>query len=375
MKIALVAPIEETVPPKKYGGVERIVSILARELSWRGHDVALFATKDSEKNNNYHLTSISEFSIRSNKEFSFNAKIREAAKWDAIATSIRILKKTSYDIVHNHSGWRFLTFSSLLKKNKIVTTHHGPLSLDYQNYIYNKHSDLNYVSISNSQRKDLPSLNYIDTVYNSVDTDEFPFVKDNKNSDYMVFLARMSPEKNAIEAAKVAHMLKKKLIVAAKVDLVDQAYFEKFKPYIDNKYVFFKGELSHQEILSLLQNAKCLLVPIDWEEPFGLMFIEAMSCGTPVITYARGAAPEIVVDNKTGYLVNRSELDNRGNWEVKEAGIQGLRHAVEKLCSLPNDSYLNMRTSARKRVEEKFTVEKMVDGYEEVYKKILSKKS
>ena len=283
-----------------------------------------------------------------------------------------MLKKQQYDIIHNHVGWKFLLFSSFLNQKIVITTHHGPLSA-YQNIVFERNKDYCHIAISNNQRNGLLQLNFVKTIYNGIDLDLFPYDENIPNIDaQMIFLARLSPEKGAIEAAKVAHMVKKKLLVTAKVDLVDQPYYEKFKPLIDNIYVTFRGEIGHDERSQLLQSARCLLVPIRWEEPFGLMFTEAMASGTPVITFARGSAPELIKDGETGFLVNFSDDMKRGDWIVKKTGIEGLCEAVERIYALPENQYRTMRKACRAHMEKHFTVETMVDEYEKVYKKILS---
>ena len=280
--------------------------------------------------------------------------------------------KKHYDIVHNHYGWRFLIFSDFIA-SKIITTHHGPLSFPYQNAVYLDHKDQAHVSISNNQRIDLPDLNYVATIYNGIDLRLFPFV-DGKitTSSPMAFLARMNHEKGAIEAATVAQTTKRPLRVAAKVDKIDELYFEQFRPFIDNKLVFFEGEIDPVKRLNLLQSARCLLAPIKWEEPFGLMFIEAMSCGTPVITFARGSVPEIIKDGETGFIVSQSSELKRGEWITKKMGVDGLCEAVERIYSMPQDQYETMRRACRAHVEKNFTVEKMGDEYEKTYLKLLS---
>ena len=375
MRIAVIAPIEETVPPQRYGGIEWIAYYVAHGLGEKGHKVDLYASSNSKKEEYYTIMPIVEQSLRADTYFAQNLDLRETAKLLSISKTIELLSKKDYDIIHNHAGYRFLAFANLQKNKKIVTTHHMPLSIAFQNLVFTKYKDLPYISISNNQRKDSPHLNFVATVYNGIDLKHYPVVKDETKHKYpnMFFLARMSPEKGAIEAASVALRLKKKLIVAAKVDETDKPYFENFKPLIDNKLVMFVGEVEYDRKLEYLQTARCLLMPIKWEEPFGLMFTEAMACGTPVIAFARGAAPEIIVDGKTGFLVNESEELSRGNFLIKKTGIEGLCEAVKKIYSVPEDQYMEMRKNARAYVVKNFTVERMVDEYEKVYEKILNR--
>ncbi|MEK7499211.1 MAG: glycosyltransferase family 4 protein, partial [Patescibacteria group bacterium] len=334
------------------------------------HEVDVYASGDSLKKSEYNLIPIWETSIRTDTRFGTDAHMRESAKFLAYSQLAESLQNKPYDIIHNNCGWRFLLFAPFVKQ-PIVTTHHGPVSYDYQNLIFSQHKNKPYVSISNNQRRDFPDLNYVATIYNGIELDRYPFGDTHQKKDYMLFLARMSGEKGAIEAAKVAHALKKKLIVAAKVDMVDQKYFEEFKKYIDNTYVTFIGEVHYEAKIKLIQEAKCLLTPIQWEEPFGLMFTEAMAAGTPVVTFARGAAPEIIEDGHTGYLVNQSPEYNRGSWITKEYGIEGLSQAVNRMYALETDTYNAMCVAARTLVEKKFSSTSMVDGYETLFQNLI----
>lgn len=372
MKIALVAPIEETVPPKKYGGTEWIVYHLAHCLGQHKHEVDLYAAGDSNTQPYYEIIPTIVKSLRVLPPFDQDLQMRETAKWLSMGKTVKMINSKKYDIVHNHASWRFLSLAPLIN-SPIITTHHGPLNIKYQNIIFSEYKDLYHVSISNNQRKDLPNLNYISTVYNGIDTDMFPFNQAaDSQFDHMVFLARMSPEKGAVEAAKATKQTKRKLIVGAKVDKVNEQYFSEFKKLVDDQYVFYKGEMNHDQRIDFLGKARCLLVPIKWEEPFGLMFTEAMASGTPVITFSRGSAPEIIIDGKTGFLVNESEEHNRGDWIVKKTGLEGLCEAIEKIYEMPKQDFLQMRKNCRTHVEQNFSVEKMVNDYEKTYQKILN---
>ncbi|PIS15540.1 hypothetical protein COT62_03130 [Candidatus Roizmanbacteria bacterium CG09_land_8_20_14_0_10_41_9] len=372
MNIALVAPIEETVPPTKYGGTEWVAYHIAHQMGKKGHKVDVYAAGDSKQDNTYTLIPTVPQSIRTIPEYFKDLKLRESQKFITLTHITKLLMKKKYDIVHNHYGWRFLIFSDFIP-SKIITTHHGPLSFPYQNAVYLDHKDQAHVSISNNQRIDLPDLNYVATIYNGIDLHLFPFV-DGKitRSSPIAFLARMNHEKGALEAATVAQTTKHPIRVAAKVDKIDEPYFEQFRPFIDNKLVFFEGEIDPVKRLNLLQNARCLLAPIKWEEPFGLMFIEAMSCGAPIITFARGSVPEIIKDGETGFIVNQSSELKRGEWITKKMGVDGLCEAVERIYSMPQDQYETMRRACRACIEKKFTVEKMGEEYEKVYSRLLS---
>jgi len=356
MKIALLAPFEESVPPQKYGGTELIVYYLCQILS-RKHSVFLLATGDSKTK--AKLVPIFPRSIRKER-ISQDMKIRESLKYVGMAKVLEELKKINPDIIHNHIGWRFLPFAPLLKA-PVVTTLHGPLDVPYQQFVYGRFKKSPFVSISNSQRKPFRILNYAATVYNGIDIKQFHF-NDKPEGDYFAFLGRMSPEKGPIQAIEVTKKAGVKLKMHAKVDAVDKEYFEKkIKPLIDGKQIKFPGEIGPKEKSDFLRNAKALLCPIQWEEPFGLFMIEAMACGTPVIAFGRGSVPEIIKNGKTGFICRPHDSDSM----VK---------AIKRIYRMPEKEYLEMRYRCRKSVEEKFTAERMVSEYEKVYRKILKTK-
>jgi glycosyltransferase involved in cell wall biosynthesis len=373
MKIALIAPLEESIPPKYYGGIEWVVYYLAHLLGKKGHQVDLYATGDSRKEHYYSLISIVGKGLRSTPPFIHDRQQREAAKWLGIAKILELLSHKKYDVIHNHASWRMLNFGNLIHP-QMITTHHGPLSPSYQKNTFLTYKDFPHISISYNQRKDLPELNYVGNIYNGTDIHEYPFSENvNSQSSYIAFLARMSPEKGGIDAALAAERSKKVLHVAAKVDEVDKGYFDSFKSHIDKKTVIFEQEINQLSKLKHLQAARCLLAPIKWEEPFGLMFTEAMACGTPVIAYSRGSAPEIIKDGVTGFLINESEQCLRGDFIIKKTGIDGLVEAIKQIYSMSDEKYSDMRKNCRAHVEKNFTIERMVDQYEALYKEILAK--
>ncbi len=347
MRIAILAPFEEPVPPQKYGGTELIVYYLSQILSQKGHKVYLFASGDSKTKG--QLIPIFPRAIRKEK-IAQDIKFREALKYLGVGKIVGELRKIKVDIIHNHLGWRFLPFAPLFKC-PVLTTLHGPLDISYQRFVYNKFKNYPFVSISKSQRKPLPSLNYAANVYNGIDLKKLNF-KEKPKDGYLSFLGRMSPEKGPFEAIQIAKKSGRKLKMAAKIDLVDKKYFEaKIKPLIDGKQIEFRGEIGPKEKNDFLRNSSALLAPLQWEEPFGLFMVEAMACGTPVIAFGRGSAQEIVEHGKTGFVVEN----------VKEAV-----KAVKKIEQIK-------RLACRERVEKNFTAEKMVDNYEKVYSRIIKK--
>jgi len=346
MKIAIAAPVEERVPPIKYGGTELVVYNLIERLVAMGHEVTLLANGESKTS--AKLIPIFKRSLRSMPEY-HDTQVKELYKYMSVGKVLAYLHREKFDIFHNHIGWRTILFEGALDF-PMVTTLHGPLDIPYQQITYNEYKNSNYISISMSQRRPMPDLNYVSNVYNGIDVSKFKFFPDPQ--DYFVFLARMSPTKGPVEAIQIAKKAGVKLIMAAKVDASDEEYFRKeVEPLIDDEQIKFIGEVDHAEKVELLGNAKALIAPIQWEEPFGLFFIEAMICGTPVITTRRGSVPEIILDKKTGFI-----CDN-------------LDEAVEKIKDVSSVD----RQFCHEHVKNNFSSEKMAAGYVAAYEKVLNK--
>jgi glycosyltransferase involved in cell wall biosynthesis len=342
MKIALVSPFEERVPPVTYGGIELVVSHLAENLTDLGHQVTLFASGDSKTR--AKLVPVFPSALRASGRLK-DRSLREAWRHVGAARVVSYLLRERFDVIHNHIGWDFLAFRDVFDA-PIVTTLHGPLNIPSHQEMYRVYRDENYVSISFSQRRPMPDLNYVGNVYNGVDTDTFPFFS--RPQDYVAFLGRMSPEKGVVQAIEAARRAGVRLVMAAKVDPVDENFFrKKVKPLIDGRQTVFIGEVGHREKVKLLGNARALLAPIQWEEPFGLVFIEAMACGTPVLTFSRGSVPEIVEDGVTGFACRT---------------MDDLVAKVGRLDDLD-------RKKCVERVRGSFSARKMTEQYLEVYRK------
>lgn len=284
------------------------------------------------------------------------------------------------DLLHVYHAYGNLAhyFADILPVPTLYTLHVlPPPENTFERWRYNRFSNQNFVAISNSQKKGfldiVPNMNVVDTIYHGISQDEFCF--NLTPQDYIAFIGRLIPEKGLDNVIKVAIEAKIYLKIATHINdvVLDSDYYkQEIKPYIKNKYVELNDLFDMEKKINFYQNAKVLLSPIQWEEPFGMVMIEAMSCGTPVVAFARGSVPEIIKDGETGFIVNSSPDDIRGDWIIKKTGIDGLREAINKIYSMPKGEYEQMRLNSRKRVEKSFTVEKMVDGYEEVYKKILA---
>ncbi len=345
MKIAVIAPFEERVPPEKYGGTELVIYNIIENLVSMGHKVTLFASGDSQTSS--ELKPVFPNALRSMSEMS-NARYRDSYKFIGVGRIVKYLHENRFDIIHNHLGWRLLPFEKIIN-SPIVTTLHGPLDVDYMRAVYGEFKKSKYVSISENQRKPMPELNYVGTVYNGIQIGKFKFNETPGN--YFVFLGRMSPEKGPVQAIEIAKRARVELIMAAKVDIVDKEYFKsEIEPLIDNKQIKYIGEVNHAEKVNLLGGAKALVAPIQWEEPFGLFFVEAMACGTPVITTRRGSVPEIIVDGKTGFVCD------------------SLDEAVRRI----NDIDEIDRKDCCQHVKENFSAEKMTKDYVEIYEKVIN---
>jgi glycosyltransferase involved in cell wall biosynthesis len=346
MKIAYLAPFEERVPPVKYGGTELMVYNIVEGMVRKGHDVTLLASGDSKTS--AKLIHVFERHLRSYPCFD-NEEYFNALKLIGIGRIMSFLTDNKFDIIHNHFGWRLLPFLEFLK-DPCVTTLHSPLDDSYKLEVYKRYLDHKYISISKNQQKPLPEMNIIANVYNGIDLSKYEYSDKPKN--YYAFLGRISHDKGPEKAVRIAKKAGVKLLIGAKKCPENEFFKREVKPYIDGKNIKLLGEVGHKEKIKLLKNAKALLFPIQWEEPFGLVMIEAMACGTPVIAFRRGSVPEIVKDGKTGFIVNN----------VGEAV-----NALKKIDIID-------RKECRKHVERNFSEEKMVNDYEKVYKKVLKKK-
>jgi len=286
-----------------------------------------------------------------------------------------------FDIYHVNMmcGEYVLPFAAFVKK-PIVITLHGPLNTPFQRKyfsIFNRLSNVHFVSISNAQRKPCPNLNYIKTIYHGVDT-KHSFTFNPIGGKEIMWSGRAIPEKGLEHILTVVKKIKKK---AKLFPIIKEEYFDWLQREIIRKRniinevvrIAISFDVSRKELNQNYQTSKVFLNPVEVEEGFGFTMVESMACGTPVVAYARGSIPEIVKDGETGFIVNSSEKDIRGNWIIKKTGIEGLCEAVERIYAMPEDKYRAMRLACRTHVEKNFTVERMVDQYEEVYKKILNR--
>jgi glycosyltransferase involved in cell wall biosynthesis len=343
MKIALVAPLVEAVPPSYYGGTERVVSVLTEELVRRGHDVTLFASGDSYTS--ARLVPCSDRGLR------LGSDVRDYPAHTIEALREVYARAAGFDLIHNHVDYLAFPFARL-SDTPTITTVHGRLDLPETLRMYAMFREQRLVSISRSQRAQLPGANWVATVYNGIDLDNFTF--NPRGGDYLAFVGRVSPEKRVDRAIAVAQRVGMRLIIAAKVDPAETQYYaDAIKPLIQgSRLVEFVGEVDERGKDQLLGGAYASLLPVDWPEPFGLTMVESMATGTPVIAYRAGSVPEIVKEGVTGYVCD---------------SMQAMVDAVPMVADLD-------RRACRQDVEERFSSEVMTSRYEEVYSAILGQR-
>lgn len=338
MRIAQVAPLYERVPPALYGGTERIVSYLTEELVQQGHDVTLFASGDSITS--AKLVACSKRSLR------LDRCIGDPLAHHFILLEEVFARAREFDILHFHIDYLHFPFSRR-QNTRHLTTLHGRLDIPDLTPLYKKYDSVPVVAISRAQQRTLPWANWQGTVYHGLPSDLYRPC--NERGEYLLFLGRISIEKRLDRAVEIARRSGRRLKIAAKVDNADRKYFRTVEPLLANAWVEYLGEVDDMRKQELLACAHALLFPIDWPEPFGLVLIEAMACGTPVIAYRSGSVPEIVEHGVTGYIVDNLCDAARA---VDAAG--GLDR---KLC--------------RQRFEERFTAARMADDYLKIYMRLL----
>jgi glycosyltransferase involved in cell wall biosynthesis len=341
MRIAQIAPLHERVPPRLYGGTERVVSFLTEELVRQGHEVTLFASGDSQTS--AKLMRCCDMALR------LNPAVRDTLPYHMIMLDEVRRRIDEFDILHFHID---VLHAPLVRDiaDRTLTTLHGRLDLLDLRPFYAAFPDLPLASISNDQQEYLSDVNWLGTVYHGIPRDLLPF---RRNADgYLVFLGRIAPEKRPDRAIEIAVRSGMPLKIAAKVDRADQAYWdEKIQPMVEaHSEVEFIGEIDESDKADLLGGAVALLFPIDWPEPFGLVMIEAMACGTPVIAYRRGSVPEVIQENVSGFIVDT----------IEEAVT-----AVQRIAHLD-------RAVVRGEFERRFTAERMAHDYVDMYQQLLS---
>lgn len=342
MRIAQIAPLYESVPPKCYGGTERVVSYLTEELIRQGHEVTLFASGDSITE--ARLVAPCPRSLRLNKNCI-----------DSLAVHYRMLAQvfedtSQFDVLHFHVDYLHFPFSCR-QTTPHVTTLHGRLDIPELAPLYDVYRDVPVISISDDQRRPLPQAHWLTTVHHGLP--ENLLHQSGGGGEYLAFLGRISPEKGVDRAVEIAKRCGMKLKIAAKLDVTDQAYFHaEIEPLLKLPFVEYVGEINEHEKNDFLGKARALLFPVDWPEPFGLVMIEAMACGLPVIAWRCGSVPEVIDHGVTGFVVDN--LDDA----VK---------AVDQVSQLS-------RGECRRVFEERFGVSRMARDYVKAYQRLLETK-
>src|SRR5471030_731315 len=338
MKIAQIAPLAESVPPLLYGGTERVVSNLTEELVRQGHEVTLFASGDSQTA--AELVACTDVALR------LNPKVRDHMPYHLMMIDQVRRRAAEFDVLHFHID--LLQFPLIRDfADRTVTTLHGRLDLPDLLPFYRAFPEIPVVSISDHQRLPMPPVNWVGRVHHGVPADLLPFTAVPKGG-YLAFLGRISPEKRPDRAIEIAVQSGMPLKIAAKIDAVDRAYWDStIAPLVErHANVEYVGEINERQKGAFLGNASALLFPIDWPEPFGLVMIEAMACGTPVVAYRRGSVDEVVDHGLTGFIVRT---------------IEQAVEAVSRLSELD-------RGIVRACFDKRFSVERMARDYLEIYR-------
>jgi glycosyltransferase involved in cell wall biosynthesis len=340
MRIAQIAPLIESVPPKLYGGTERIVSYLTEELVAQGHDVTLFASADSVTS--AHLVPCCAQALRLNPE------VHDTIPYYMVMLDKLRRMANQFDILHFHiDQFHFPIFHH--RHTSLLTTLHGRQDLPDLKVLYEAFPKMPLVSISQAQRRPIQNINFVGTVLHGIPSDAFTPTLFPRGG-YLAFLGRISPEKRLDRAIAIARVAGLPLKIAAKVDRADEVYFKReIAPLLNQPGVEFIGEIDEQRKGRFLGEARALLFPIDWPEPFGLVMIEAMACGTPVLAFRQGSVPELVEDGITGHIV--------GSFD-------------EALCKIGSVLSLD-RGRVRRRFEQRFTARRMAEDYTKIYEKLV----
>jgi glycosyltransferase involved in cell wall biosynthesis len=340
VKIAQVSPLAESVPPKFYGGTERIVSYLTEELVRQGHQVTLFASGDS--NTAAELCPVVDHALRT------DAEVRDPHVFDLLQAEAVRARAREFDVIHFHTEYLHFPLARELGIRNVLATLHGRLDLPGYSGLFTTYADMPLVSISNDQRGPLPQAHWMGTVHHGLPTNVCRF-EPTPRGDYLAFLGRISPEKRLDRAIEIAQRAGMRIKIAAKIDAADQEYFEAhIQPLFAQPFVEYVGEIGEHDKCEFLGQARALLFPIDWPEPFGLVMIEAMSCGTPVIAWRAGSVPEIIREGENGYIVD---------------SIDAAVAAVGRITQID-------RARVRASFEHRFSVTRMARDYVDIYQRL-----
>ena len=341
MRVAMIAPPWFPLPPQRYGGIEFVVSLLTEALVRRGHDVTLFASGDSTTQ-----ARLSYIFARAPFE-----QIEKGGHLEVMHSLEAYVKAREFDVIHDHDGLASRAMGALVHRlvgTPVVATLHGPADAMAQEILNSLRHDLSFIAISEYQRGGFPDLSFVGTIPNAIDVEHMPFSAE--NDDYFLFIGRMIADKGAHTAIEVARRLDKRLIMAGKVNEGPerQYYTEQVEPFLSDN-VYFRGEVDHDTKVELYKRARCTLFPIQWPEPFGLVMIESLACGTPVIAMRYGSVPEVIEHGRTGFIV-----------ETADEMVEAARH-IDEIDP----------AECRRAVEERFGSDAFVAAHEAAYRRLL----
>jgi glycosyltransferase involved in cell wall biosynthesis len=342
MRIGMIAPPWFPLPPQRYGGIEFVVSLLTEALVARGHDVTLFASGDSETR-----ASLSYIFARAPYE-----QIEDGHHLEVMHSLEAYTRAGEFDVIHDHDGLASRAMGALVRRlvgTPVVATLHGPADPITQQALGSLRHDLKFIAISDYQRRGFPDLEFVGTIPNAIDVEHMAYSAE--KDDYLLFIGRMSADKGAHTAIDVAKRLGMRLIMAGKVNEgPEQDYFTAHvEPHLSDN-VFFRGEVDHETKVALYAHARCTLFPIQWPEPFGLVMIESLACGTPVIAMRQGSVPEVIEHGRTGFIVDTAD------------------EMVEAFAHLDDID----PAECRRAVEERFSSEAFVSAHEAAYERLLT---
>jgi glycosyltransferase involved in cell wall biosynthesis len=339
LRIAQICPLWERVPPPTYGGIELVVSGLTDELVRRGHEVTLFASGDS--------TTLARLIATSPRAIRLDPRVQTYLIYELMALGEVAAQAGQFDLIHSHLEYAAHPFVELITTPMVHTLH--TLKFDQRKLFRHYHHHA-YISISNAQQALEPSLNFLGTVYNGIDLAAHPFYRAPQDPPYLAFVGRMSPEKGPQHAIAIAQQTGLQLKMVGKVDEPIRTFFEaQVLPHIDGKQIEYLGEVNHEQKVALLGQAVATLCPVTYEEPFGLVMIESMCAGTPVIGYGLGAVPEVINHGQTGFVCK---------------SYAEMAECVSAIATIE-------RSACRQWVAERFSIAQMVNGYEMLYRQVL----
>lgn len=373
MKIAVAGVVSKKIIPYALGGTEVFTYLLVNELVKRGHEVTLYCAKGSQTKaqNQIEICEADEaMGIESNIEMVYPYTLLE------VRQILADIKKKKFDLLHvNFLKTFMLSFFADQINIPILYTLHREFFSNPK--IFNAYSRMgfcsneNFVFVSKSEQEKSLFKGKTSYIYNGINVNNYVY-SPQERSEELFWLSRIDPTKGPKEAILASSAAGKRLRLVGDIDRKkNQEYFEQELEPLLSDTIIYEKPTDFERNLELYQKAKAFLFPIAWEEPFGLVMVEAMSCGTPVIAFARGAAPELIKDGVTGFVINSSENDFRGDWIVKKTGIDGLKEAIERIYSMPKDEYQKMSYACRKHVKENFSVEIMVGNYIKLYREII----